>query len=133
MESYANNVLPSNIKDNVHYDVAKDPLKYIPCMIFMNKILASLNKRTFHVFPSKNTCIPGHIIIDTKTLVGLLNLDLTDENDFLTNYICCNNYSGIKKKLWFKVFYMEKSILKNKKVTKGVPLYMFNLKVQFLS
>ena len=129
MELYSSNVLPNEIDTNVHYDVEKDPFKYIPCMIFMNKILTSLNQKTFNVFPSKRTNIPGHIIIDTNTLVGLLNIDLTDKNKLLTNYICCNNYSGILKKLWSKVFNMKKSIFKNKNVNNNGS-YVFNYMIQ---
>ena len=129
MELYFNDVLPINIDTNVHYDVAKDPLKYIPCMIFMNKTLAIMDMKIFNVFPSKNTSIPGHIFLDTKTLVGLLNIDLlTENNKILTNSVCYNNYLGISNLLWSKVFDMKKSIFKNK--IKGNVTYIFNYMIQ---
>ena len=98
-------------------------------MIFMNKTLAIMDMKIFNVFPSKNTSIPGHIILDTKTLVGLLNIDLlTENNKILTNSVCYNNYLYISNLLWSKVFNMKKSIFKNK--IKGNVTYIFNYMIQ---
>jgi hypothetical protein len=95
----------------------------------MNKKLDALNMKIFHVFPSKKTCIPGHIILDTKTLVGLLNLNLTNINKKLTTSVCYKNYSKIINQLWSKVFNMEKSIFKNKEKENNIT-YIFNHMIQ---
>src|SRR3989338_1692494 len=61
-------IIPSNIVTSVPYDVKDDPMKFLPGMIIMNRILEEIGAKQFHCFPLRSEIVPCHIDIDTATL-----------------------------------------------------------------
>jgi hypothetical protein len=65
------NILPTNIKKSVHYDVKVSPFDYLKGMLYMNAVLEKEEHKLFQPLPLRNNIIPKHIILDTACIVNL--------------------------------------------------------------
>jgi hypothetical protein len=70
-ECHIHNILPSNIKKSVHYDVKVRPFDYLKGMLYMNSVLDDQNKKLFQSIPLRTDIIPKYITLDTASLVSL--------------------------------------------------------------
>jgi hypothetical protein len=95
-------------KNNVLYDLKCHPFKYLPCMIYMMKIVEQDEQTMFNVFPMRNSIIPKYIRIDTDILKQLLNTKKLGAKEGLT-----------KDDVWNFFFKTEKNVFKK-------PKYSFN-------
>jgi len=69
------NILPTNIKKSVHYDVKVNPFDYLKGMLYMNAVLEKEDHKLFQPLPLRNNIIPKHIILDTACIVNLFSLE----------------------------------------------------------
>jgi len=69
------NILPTNIKKSVHYDVKVKPFDYLKGMLYMNTVLEKEEHKLFQPLPLRNNIIPKHIILDTACIVNLFSLE----------------------------------------------------------
>ena len=69
------NILPTNIKKSVHYDVKVNPFDYLKGMLYMNAVLEKEEHKLFQPLPLRNNIIPKHIILDTACIVNLFSLE----------------------------------------------------------
>jgi hypothetical protein len=69
------NILPTNIKKSVHYDVKVSPFDYLKGMLYMNAVLEKEEHKLFQPLPLRNNIIPKHIILDTACIVNLFSLE----------------------------------------------------------
>ena len=69
------NILPTNIKKSVHYDVKVKPFDYLKGMLYMNTVLEKKEHKLFQPLPLRNNIIPKHIILDTACIVNLFSLE----------------------------------------------------------
>ena len=65
------NILPTNIKKSVHYDVKVKPFDYLKGMLYMNAVLEKEDHKLFQPLPLRNNIIPKHIILDTACIISL--------------------------------------------------------------
>ena len=65
------NILPTEIKKSVHYDIKVRPFEYLKGMLYMNSVLEKQECKLFQPLPLRNNIIPKHIILDTASLVSL--------------------------------------------------------------
>jgi len=70
-EIHLPNILPTEIKKSIHYDVKVRPFEYLKGMLYMNSVLEAQDNKLFQPLPLRNNIIPKHIIIDTASLVSL--------------------------------------------------------------
>ena len=103
-----NILLPSNIKENVYYDVVCNPQKYVKHLIFINKELERLKCRQINVFPLKRSLVPSYITLDTASLLELLYDSGTKD---LRDNLC--DHKKLIWSSWFRLnnscFHMSKS------------------------
>jgi hypothetical protein len=69
--THLSNILPSEIKKSIHYDVKVRPFEYLKAMLYMNEVLEKQESKLFQPLPLRNNIIPKHIILDTASLVSL--------------------------------------------------------------
>jgi hypothetical protein len=105
------NILPIKTfkKDSVFYDIQCNPQDYIKNMIFMNTFCEYNGTKTLNVFPLKRSIIPGHIRIDTKTIIE----NFTVENKKL--YRSTGSIELFKDVIWNEIFKTDKQIFNGKK------------------
>ena len=70
-ETQLSNILPTEIKKSIHYDVKVRPFEYLKGMMYMNSILEKQETKLFQPLPLRSNIIPKHIIIDTASLINL--------------------------------------------------------------
>ena len=78
-----NNVF-SNIPDPLMVS-QKEPLKLLPGLIKLNRILQKYNKKLFTCFPIKKSFVPGYITIDTTMLIH--NFVFDQKSYFIKNQL----------------------------------------------
>ena len=69
--TYLSNILPTEIKKSIHYDVKVRPFEYLKGMLYMNSVLEKMESKLFQPLPLRTNIIPKHIILDTASLVSL--------------------------------------------------------------
>jgi len=69
--THLSNILPTEIKKSIHYDIKVRPFEYLKGMLYMNSVLEKQESKLFQPLPLRNNIIPKHIIIDTASLVSL--------------------------------------------------------------
>jgi transposase len=70
-------ILPQHVREAVNNfdlnaDLIQHPLRYLTKMINMMQEIEGLGGKLYSIFPTIDTNIPGHILIDTTTLLNLL-------------------------------------------------------------
>lgn len=81
-------------------DLAIDPQKYVPFMMYMMSCMGKKNEYLYNLFPLRTEMIPKHFRIDTTTLVHMFSLGLKDVNPTATE--------ESKSKVWEKIFNLHK-------------------------
>jgi hypothetical protein len=65
------NILPTEIKKSIHYDIKVRPFEYLKGMLYMNLVLEKQENKLFQPLPLRNNIIPKHIILDTASIINL--------------------------------------------------------------
>jgi hypothetical protein len=79
------NILPTNIKKSVHYDVKVRPFNYLKGMLYMNSVLEKGEHKLFQPLPLRNNIIPKHIILDTACIISLFCPENAKKGELLKN------------------------------------------------
>ena len=69
--THLSNILPTEIKKSVHYDVKVRPFAYLKGMLYMNDVLEKGDHKLFQPLPLRNNIIPKHIILDCELFDNL--------------------------------------------------------------
>ena len=99
---HLNYLIPEDVGKGVPYDVKVNPNKYIPCMIYMNRLLEETDCKLFQPLPIRTCNVPCHIRLDTACLIDLL---VTSGKSYLLR-----NIEDIREKLWSDFFFTKKRI-----------------------
>lgn len=111
---HINNILPTNIKQSIHYDVKIRPFEYLKGMLYMNSILEKQDHKLFQPLPLRNNIIPKHILLDTALIITLFSPE-TDKNGKKTKIDdLLNSVTENQKFAWENFLNMENKIFKNK-------------------
>ncbi len=94
-------ILPKQYVKHYHYDIQKQPQKYLKHMIWMNLELEKINAKMFQCIPLRNNLIPKFIQMDNFAIISLLE----DESRKIQSK---RNISSIKQVLWKKFFHIGK-------------------------
>ena len=97
------NILPTNIKKSVHYDVKVSPFDYLKGMLYMNTVLEKEEHKLFQPLPLRNNIIPKHIILDTACIISLFCPENAKKGELLKNvkenqYDVWNNLLNLQHK-----------------------------------
>jgi hypothetical protein len=97
------NILPTNIKKSVHYDVKVKPFDYLRGMLYMNAVLEKEEHKLFQPLPLRNNIIPKHIILDTSCIISLFCPENAKKGELLKNvkenqYDVWNNLLNLQHK-----------------------------------
>jgi len=84
-------------KNNLKYDLQCSPQDYLPCMIYMMKIIEDEEVFINNVFPLRSNIIPKHIRIDTTTVVQLL---LTPKFGTKMEFLTKGNLKRREDEIW---------------------------------
>ena len=68
---HLSNIIPSNIKKSIHYDVKVRPFEYLKGMLYMNNVLEEQGHKLFQPLPLRTNIIPKHVILDTASVINL--------------------------------------------------------------
>ena len=97
------NILPTNIKKSVHYDVKMKPFDYLKGMLYMNAVLEKEEHKLFQPLPLRNNIIPKHIILDTACIISLFCPENAKKSELLkkvkeNQYDIWNNLLNLQHK-----------------------------------
>ncbi len=71
-----NKLVPVFEKDNINYQLKKNPLSILKYAIYINQKLEELKIKNYQIFPQRNDSVYKHIMIDHAGLVDMLGDDL---------------------------------------------------------
>ena len=69
--THLSNILPTEIKKSIHYDIKVRPFEYLKGMLYMNEILEKQENKLFQPLPLRNNIIPKHMVLDTASIINL--------------------------------------------------------------
>jgi hypothetical protein len=77
IERERSRILPAHVRVaennfDLDSDLVAHPLKYLTKMIYMMKVVEGADGKLLSIFPTVDTNIPGHLILDTTTVLNLL-------------------------------------------------------------
>ena len=120
------NILPTEIKKSIHYDVKVRPFEYLKGMLYMNSILEKMESKLFQPLPLRNNIIPKHIIIDTASLINLFCPAIggkdKDGNKVKKGELL-SNVKDNQNEVWCNFLNLKNKIFKNKH-------YQFHYQIQ---
>ena len=95
-------------KDSIRYDTACSPQDYLKGMFYMAGVCESREHSFLNIFPLKRSIIPGHIRIDTETLIT----SFVKENKKL--YLKKGGIELFKEHIWSLFFRTDKKVFYQK-------------------
>ena len=115
--THLSNILPTEIKKSIHYDVKVSPFEYLKGLLYMNSILEKMESKLFQPLPLRNNIIPKHIIIDTASLINLfcpaVGGDDKDGNKVKKGELL-STVKDNQHKVWSNFLNLKNTIFKNK-------------------
>jgi hypothetical protein len=124
--THLSNILPTEIKKSIHYDVKVRPFEYLKGMLYMNSILEKMESKLFQPLPLRNNIIPKHIIIDTASLINLFCPAIggkdKDGNKVKKGELL-SNVKDNQNEVWCNFLNLKNKIFKNKH-------YQFHYQIQ---
>ena len=115
--THLSNILPTEIKKSIHYDVKVRPFEYLKGMLYMNSILEKMESKLFQPLPLRNNIIPKHIIIDTASLINLFCPSVGGKDKDGNKVKKCELLSNVKEnqnEVWSNFLNLKNKIFKNK-------------------
>ena len=113
-ERHLSNILPTEIKKSVHYDVKVKPFDYLKGMLYMNSVLENQESKLFQPLPLRNNIIPKHIIIDTACLINLFCPEKDKEGNKVKKGELLSNVKDNQNEVWCNFLNLKHIIFKNK-------------------
>jgi hypothetical protein len=112
--THLHNILPTEIKKSIHYDIKVRPFEYLKGMLYMNSILEKQENKLFQPLPLRNNIIPKHIIIDTASLINLFCPEKDKEGNKLKKGELLSNVKDNQYEVWYNFLNLKDKIFKNK-------------------
>jgi hypothetical protein len=112
--TYLSNILPTEIKKSVHYDVKVRPFAYLKGMLYMNEVLEKMESKLFQPLPLRNNIIPKHIIIDTASLINLFCPEKDKEGNKVKKGELLSHVKDNQCEVWSNFLNVKHRIFKNK-------------------
>ena len=113
-ETHLTNILPTEIKKSIHYDVKVRPFEYLKGMLYMNSVLEKIESKLFQPLPLRNNIIPKHIIIDTASLINLFSPEKDKEGNKTKKGELLSSVKENQNEVWGNFLDMKNIIFKNK-------------------
>jgi len=113
-ETHLHNILPTEIKKSIHYDVKVRPFEYLKGMLYMNSVLENQESKLFQPLPLRNNIIPKHIIIDTASLINLFCPEKDSNGNKVKKGDLLCNVKENQLEVWSNFLDMKNKIFKNK-------------------
>jgi len=108
------NILPTEIKKSVHYDIKVRPFEYLKGMLYMNSVLEKQECKLFQPLPLRNNIIPKHIIIDTASLINLFCPEKDKNGNKTKKGELLSNVKDNQNEIWCNFLDLKNKIFKNK-------------------
>ena len=108
------NILPSEIKKSIHYDIKVRPFEYLKGMLYMNSILEKQESKLFQPLPLRNNIIPKHIILDTASIINLFCPEKDKDGNKTKKGELLSNVKDNQNEIWCNFLDMKNKIFKNK-------------------
>ena len=105
------NILPTNIKQSVYYDVKGRQFEYLKGMLYMNSILEIQENKLFQPLPLRNNIIPKNVKFDSSCIAELFCPESEKKGEVLKKI---TNYQNV---LWSSLLNMKHKLFKNKYYT----------------
>ena len=112
--THLSNILPTEIKKSIHYDVKVRPFAYLKGMLYMNEVLEKMESKLFQPLPLRNNIIPKHIIIDTASLINLFCPEKDKEGNKVKKGELLSHVKDNQCEVWSNFLNMKNKIFKNK-------------------
>jgi len=112
--THLSNILPTEIKKSVHYDVKVRPFAYLKGMLYMNKVLEKMESKLFQPLPLRNNIIPKHIILDTASLINLFCPEKDKDGNKVKKGELLSHVKENQCEVWSNFLNMKHRIFKNK-------------------
>jgi hypothetical protein len=113
-ETHLPNILPTEIKKSVHYDVKVKPFDYLKGMLYMNSVLEKQENKLFQPLPLRNNIIPKHIIIDTASLINIFCPEKDKDGNKVKKGELLSNVKDNQNEVWCNFLDLKNRIFKNK-------------------
>ena len=121
--THLSNILPTEIKKSIHYDVKVRPFEYLKGLLYMNSILEKMESKLFQPLPLRNNIIPKHIIIDTASLINLFCSENDKDGNKIKKGELLSNVKENQNEVWCNFLNLKNKIFKNKH-------YQFHYQIQ---
>ncbi len=108
------NILSTEIKKSIHYDVKVKPFDYLKGMMYMNSVLEKQESKLFQPLPLRNNIIPKHIIIDTASLINLFCPEKDKNGNKVKKGELLSNVKDNQNEVWCNFLDLKNKIFKNK-------------------
>ena len=108
------NILPTEIKKSIHYDIKVRPFYYLKGMLYMNSVLEQQENKLFQPLPLRNNIIPKHIILDTASIINLFCPEKDKDGNKTKKGELLSNVKENQNEIWCNFFDMKNKIFKNK-------------------
>jgi len=112
--THLHNILPTEIKKSIHYDIKVRPFEYLKGMLYMNSVLEKQENKLFQPLPLRNNIIPKHIIIDTASLINLFCPEKDKEGNKVKKGELLSNVKTNQNEVWSNFINLKDKIFKNK-------------------
>ena len=113
-ETHLPNILPTEIKKSIHYDVKVKPFDYLKGMLYMNAVLEKQESKLFQPLPLRNNIIPKYIIIDTASLINLFCPEKDKHGNKVKKGELLSNVKDNQNEVWCNFLNLKNKIFKNK-------------------
>jgi len=113
-ETHLTNILPTEIKKSIHYDVKVRPFEYLKGLLYMNSVLEKIESKIFQPLPLRNNIIPKHIIIDTASLINLFSPEKDKEGNKTKKGELLSSVKENQNEVWGNFLDVKNIIFKNK-------------------
>ena len=112
--THLSNILPTEIKKSIHYDIKVRPFEYLKGMLYMNSVLEKQESKLFQPLPLRNNIIPKHIIIDTASLINLFCPEKDKDGNKVKKGELLSNVKDNQNEVWCNFLDLKNKIFKNK-------------------
>ena len=112
--THLHNILPTEIKKSIHYDIKVRPFEYLNGMLYMNSVLEKQENKLFQPLPLRNNIIPKHIIIDTASLINLFCPEKDSKGNKVKKCELLSNIKDNQNEVWSNFLDLKNKIFKNK-------------------
>jgi hypothetical protein len=112
--THLHNILPSEIKKSIYYDVKVRPFDYLKGMLYMNTVLEKQESKLFQPLPLRTNIIPKHIVLDTACLVSLFCPEKDKNGNKIKKGELLKHIKDNQRDIWNVFLNLNHKVFKNK-------------------